>query len=890
MSYTRNSSADLVWNSTSNSYVPYSSSRNYVHQIKTVSLQNDCYANINYLNTVNLHDIVFVNNSAVNAFYNCQNLHSVYNISNTVTDISHAFASDNNLLVTPTVPDSVVNMYRAFYGCSNIVTPPVIPNSVTDITWCFEGASRMSAIPTVPDSVVQCVAAFKDCANTTNTYGNYINNVTGVDFTFYNTGLDTINMSFPKAYSCGYTFGYCNNLRIATIDAPNCTNAINMFAHCPNLATVSITAPNLSNAYGMFMNCTNLAGQLYFNSTNITNAVDCFANTSLKKEVIIKYIDDNDQPTATYNSFNSAYPVNTVNCTTVGTLTENNGVVSGFSDANHLELNETLNVGDNNWEMVFKIKTPTIGTAQDWGGHSSLADQLGMSLYLSADGYASYNIGDTAWLIQPRFASNLLSNTWYWFKAKYENDTYYAYYSTDGITYTLTQSVTHSYKLQPVNMWLGDYVTGGTAWFQGEIDLKECYIKIDGLTWWRGYVRPNGVVLKDIDGSMLSIAPTPQDSTVLMFNEATGATVNLDQFNYTYSNANVEIQSLNTTDTVIVVPSIYTETSHMRAVDGSSIRYDVSKDGYYGVDGKAIVDGSQEIPVNLEQVMCKFEVAPMPMDATVTFDIPLTRQIYGWDTNDDASIRYTLTPTVKVGDPVYKWYSYPKAFFQAYTVTSVESDTSFHDNETTRYNRKVNEDMLGPAYDYYSYDYYDIHYVTVPWGTEIPYTVSKAHHITVTSTEIVKTTGSKFVPLMIDQHTFTVNTIPNDATIQILVNGRLANASSTDWTFTSNNLNGDIELQAYTGSNTVVTMPTQYNCENTVTADYGSTIEYKISKEGHKDVTGTLTLEQDTTITVNMGDAVDVGDYNYTLTDGVLTLTQYLGEGGDIETPLIEEI
>ena len=328
----------------------------------------------------------------------------------------------------------------------------------------------------------------------------------------------------------------------------------------------------------------------------------------------------------------------------------------------------------------------------------------------------------------------------------------------------------------------------------------------------------------------------------------------------------------------------------MRAVDGSSVRYDVSKDGYYGVNGIAIVDGSQEVPVNLEQVMCKFEVAPMPMDATVEFDIPLTRQIYGWDTNDDASIRYTLTPTVKVGDPVYRWYSYPKAFFQAYTVTSVESDTSFHDNETTRYNRKVNEDMLGPAYDYYSYDYYDIHYVTVPWGTEISYTVSKDHYTSVTSTEAVKFTGSKFVPLMIDQHTFTINATPNDATVQILVNGRLANASNSDWKFNCRNLNGDILLEEYTGSDTVVTMPTQYSCENTVTADYGSTIEYKVSKDGHKDVTGTLTLEQDTTITVNMGDAVDVIDYEYTFENTVLTLTKYVGSGGDIETPLIEEI
>ena len=1001
MSYTRNSSADLVWNSTSNSYVPYSSSRNYVHQIKTVSLQNDCYANINYLNTVNLHDIVFVNNSAVNAFYNCQNLHSVYNISNTVTDISHAFASDNNLLVTPTVPDSVVNMYRAFHDCSNIVTPPVIPNSVTDITQCFEGASRISAIPSIPDSVVQCVAAFKNCVNATNTYGNYINNANSVDFTFYNTGLDTINMSFPKAHSCGYTFGYCNNLRIATIDAPNCTNAINMFVNCPNLATVSINAPNLANVCDMFSGCTNLAGQLYFNSVNITNAVNCFYNTSLKKDVIIKFLDDNDQPTATYTAFNTAYPVNTVNGIIHNGVTNNNGIVSNFSEDNYIWVEQTVSTPITSIEEVIKIHINSITPSNpNYNKQGIVAGEpyVGIAtIFVYQDGrlqiYISSNPNEPAGSGND-IANGVLStltvnaNSDYWIKFTWDGAVYKLSVSTDGTSYT--DYITINNSLPPAfNGKLGYGTDTGASYkypFLGSIDLRNSYVRINGQTWWRGYVRPNGVNLKDIDGSMISINPTPSDSTVLMFSDAKGATVNLDQFNYTYSNGDVEIQSLNTQDTAIVVPNIWTETNNMRAIDGSKVYYKIFKEGYNTVESEITVDGSQTINVNLEQIMCTYTVVPIPTDATVVISLaPVMVQgitYYAWSNNDSTVYtRYTdgtggslfesdLTP-----HSVEPWgvtgYYYVSSSGSSLPVTDGNGTNYITDGEESYWTRNSSQDIEGEiddtlvlralkrenksgilyyksreidgqtqrwydstgklykygdtiegstdlfcqeigwnggyciietkanasaqgiSEDFYPYHEADINIVngnsiTVPWGTEVSYTVSKAHYQTVTGTEIVKTTGSKFVPLAIDQHTFTINATPNDATVQILVNGKLANASSTDWTFTADNLNGDIELQAYTGSDTVVTMPTQYNCENTVTADYGSTIEYKVSKDGYVDSTCTQTLTQDTTINVELLDksyVVDDTEYQITQSGTTITLEKYIGTNPEAITP-----
>ena len=186
--------------------------------------------------------------------------------------------------------------------------------------------------------------------------------------------------------------------------------------------------------------------------------------------------------------------------------------------------------------------------------------------------------------------------------------------------------------------------------------------------------------------------------------------------------------------------------------------------------------------------------------------------------------------------------------------------------------------------------------ITVNAGTEVSYSVSKSHYVTKSGTITPTATESKFIELALDKHTFTLNVTPNNATVKIMVNGKIANGSSNDWVFESNK-DGDVDLRSYIGSNTAVTMPTTFTVTNTtITADYGSTITYIASKEGYATISNEndpLTLVEDTTVTITLPEivvGVDISEYDYTNTDTVVVLTKYIGEGGDITTPELEEI
>jgi len=174
-----------------------------------------------------------------------------------------------------------------------------------------------------------------------------------------------------------------------------------------------------------------------------------------------------------------------VNGTIIGTLNDNMGIISGFSDTDHLLLPNTLSTGDNNWEIVLKIKPVDTSTGgQDIAGYVGTTG--GLSFYLSVDGELSYHVGNSStWVIEPIFGYCNM-NEWIWLKAKYENGTYYAYTSNDGTNYNLIQSISNTWKLQPGQMWIGDFATGGTHWFNGSVDLSECYIKINNKLWWTG--------------------------------------------------------------------------------------------------------------------------------------------------------------------------------------------------------------------------------------------------------------------------------------------------------------------------------------------------------------------------------------------------------------------
>ena len=105
--------------------------------------------------------------------------------------------------------------------------------------------------------------------------------------------------------------------------------------------------------------------------------------------------------------------------------------------------------------------------------------------------------------------------------------------------------------------------------------------------------------------------------------------------------------------------------------------------------------------------------------------------------------------------------------------------------------------------------------------------------------------------------TLTINPTPNDATVVLTAAG-------------------------YTQSN------------NSITVQEETIITYSVSKEGYIPQSGTITLRSDTTMSIILAEingSVDATGYEYTLDGKILSLTKYIGSGGDIDTPeiIIEE-
>ena len=77
---------------------------------------------------------------------------------------------------------------------------------------------------------------------------------------------------------------------------------------------------------------------------------------------------------------------------------------------------------------------------------------------------------------------------------------------------------------------------------------------------------------------------------------------------------------------------------------------------------------------------------------------------------------------------------------------------------------------------------------------------------------------------------------------------------------------------------------------NYITVPKGTTVRYTVSKTGYITQTSTLTLNSDQTINIELeaeGREIDVSDYEYTLEDGVVPLTKYVGAGGSVNVPNI---
>lgn len=174
------------------------------------------------------------------------------------------------------------------------------------------------------------------------------------------------------------------------------------------------------------------------------------------------------------------------NVNIVGNLTNNDGVISGFSSNDYMTITNTAYVPQGgNWELVMCVTTGN--TISDSNIYAPNPWEHGVYIGLN-NGYFSYLVGDVGngWLnpSQGYIATSysVLTNTTYYLKVTCDinNSGYYFFhYSLDGQNWVqlLQCSSTNQVAVNPHDIGVG---------FSGSIDLNKCYLKIDDTTVWQG--------------------------------------------------------------------------------------------------------------------------------------------------------------------------------------------------------------------------------------------------------------------------------------------------------------------------------------------------------------------------------------------------------------------
>ena len=214
---------------------------------------------------------------------------------------------------------------------------------------------------------------------------------------------------------------------------------------------------------------------------NVTNP-GTVATTSTSMRIVYARRIGTNSDTGTYHSY-ECIPSKTLQPNTLiyGSPTISNGVISGFSNTNYVEI--PYGRVDGEYVVKFTMPTSTLAKAQP-----ILHSEYWLCLLVDANSYNifCYNRGSNTHA--PLF--NATAGQTYWVKLQKSGTSVYCYYSTDGEQYTACGNFTDSSVDSSLNyqillgfgssMALGNY-------FLGSIDLNECYIKdTNGNYVWKG--------------------------------------------------------------------------------------------------------------------------------------------------------------------------------------------------------------------------------------------------------------------------------------------------------------------------------------------------------------------------------------------------------------------
>ena len=195
-----------------------------------------------------------------------------------------------------------------------------------------------------------------------------------------------------------------------------------------------------------------------------------------------------------------------------GTLTENDGVFSGFSASNYLVLQDDITEIPTDFEIQTRISIPATNSGFAIHFLSYLGNSSGIRVFSSGklNFYSKNNDNNTVEII----GTTVLSlDTFYFIKIKKVGNTITLYSSTDKITWT-TEGTTTTTSTIPLTSKIGFGHCGNpnnnNYIFNGSIDLNNSYIKL-------GSTKYN---LQAVVGYTVVGSPTITDGVVSGFSSA----------------------------------------------------------------------------------------------------------------------------------------------------------------------------------------------------------------------------------------------------------------------------------------------------------------------------------------------------------------------------------
>ncbi|WP_405316526.1 hypothetical protein [Faecalibacillus faecis] len=209
--------------------------------------------------------------------------------------------------------------------------------------------------------------------------------------------------------------------------------------------------------------------------------------------------------------YNNTPVENVYNVNIVGSLTNDNGVLSGFAGGVYATIKEVPYSTADSIEILLKTTTGTLDTSNYKCFYSPVVSNCrGVNLQINPSNqimlFVSSNAG-SSWDIVDAAAgtTTLQSDTQYYFKYVYTGTNHILYMSTTGAfagEETTEVNVTNSGKPSNSTVSLGLHAWSpnqNNFYWRGSIDLNESYININGKRWWSGKTEKRAGFLTEDD-------------------------------------------------------------------------------------------------------------------------------------------------------------------------------------------------------------------------------------------------------------------------------------------------------------------------------------------------------------------------------------------------------